>query len=91
MSSFTVCTDGYYKDGTTCTICPENTYKAGTDMNPSCNACATGHSTNGGTGKSAATQCDREYCNYYSLSNQWQNDLSILKIELLTVLNGNVS
>ncbi len=45
----------------TCTICPADQYKAGTNAATSCTACATGHSTNSVQGSTAASNCTRKY------------------------------
>ena len=38
-ASACVCRPGYVYDGEQCTICPENTHKAGFNLNTTCNAC----------------------------------------------------
>ncbi len=50
----TDCVSGYYMSGgSTCTVCPVDSYKEVTSTAPSCTPCADGLSTNGATGQSS--------------------------------------
>ncbi len=64
----------------TCTICAADTYKGGTNPATSCSNCGIGHSTNGATGKTAASQCDCEYSYYSVVSFQGHEVAEILTL-----------
>ena len=72
------CIAGYYMDGTVCTPCAAEHYKAGTNTDISCSPCATGHSTNGSTTQASCT-CE---CSSQFLLNMKQGDNVFASIRL---------
>ncbi len=53
------CPNGKYGDGSNCTSCPEDTFSTlwntSVATSSDCEACSTGHSTNGASGQTACT------------------------------------